>query len=179
MAPAPGPASAEAQALGRRFIMQQRVFAFGDDFVIRDEQNQPAFIVDGKALRIRDSLKFKDLQGNVLYRLQERMIRIRESMDIYRGDTGQVAAKVHNAVFDPMRERFQIEIPGGQDMMAMGKIIWAEYTISRGGQPVARISKRFSWISRDQYVVDVAAGEDAMLMLAVTVCIDMMVHEGR
>ena len=86
---------------------------------------------------------------------------------------------MHNAIFDPLRERFTIEIPGGGDMVTMGKVIWAQYDIHRGGKQVARISKQFSWIGRDQYVVDVLAGQNDCLTLAITVVIDMMVSNGR
>lgn len=160
-----------------RYLMQQRIAAIGQDFDIRNERGQPVYKIDGKVRLVRESLKFRDLQGNELYRLQEKVIRVRESFSILRGD--QVAARVHNALVDPLRERFQIEIPGGQDMTALGKFIWAEYRITRGGQQVAQISKKFSWIRRDQYAVDVAAGEDDCLILAITVVIDMMVSNGR
>ena len=101
-----------------------------------------------------------------------------ESFDILKPD-GSLAAKVHNAIIDPMRERFTIEIPGGEKWITMGKVIWAQYDILRSGQKIAKISKQFSWIGRDQYVVDVLPGEDDCLILAVTVVIDMMVSNGR
>ncbi len=177
-APTAAAAGGTAPSAGiHRYLMQQRIAAIGQDFDIRNERGQPVFKIDGKVRIARESLKFRDLQGNELYRLQERLARVRESFSIMRGD--QVAARVHNALIDPMRERFQIEIPGGQNMTALGKVIWAEYHIDRGGQQVAQISKRFSWVRRDQYVVDVAPGEDDCLMLAITVVIDMMVSNGR
>jgi uncharacterized protein YxjI len=177
-APVTAPADGMAPPTGNhRYLMRQRIAAIGQDFDICNERGQPVFKIDGKVRLVRESLKFRDLQGHELYHLQERVIRVRESFSILRGN--QTAARVHNALVDPLRERFQIEIPGGQDMTAMGKIVWAEYTITRGGQPVARISKRFSWIRRDQYVVDVVAGEDDCLILAITVVIDMMVSNGR
>lgn len=161
-----------------RYVMKQRIAAIGQDFDICNERGQPVYKIDGKVRLVRESLKFRDLQGNELYRLQERVIRVRESFSILRGD--QTVARVHNALVDPLRERFQIEIPGGHEMTAMGKIIWAEYTITRGGkQQVAKISKRFSWVGRDQYIVDVSPGEDDCLILAITVVIDMMVSNGR
>jgi uncharacterized protein YxjI len=175
---APAAAAGMAAPSGiHRYLMRQRIAAIGQDFDICNERGEPVFKIDGKVRLVRESLKFRDLQGNELYRLQERVIRIRESFSIMRGD--QVAARVHNALVDPLRERFQIEIPGGQNMTALGKIVWAEYRIERGGQQVAQISKRFSWVRRDQYVVDVAAGEDDCLILAITVVIDMMVSNGR
>jgi uncharacterized protein YxjI len=161
-----------------RYIMRQRIFALGQDFTINNAAGQPAFKIDGKVRLVKESLKFRDMQGNLLYKLDERVIRIRESFDILDAN-GRLAAKVHNAIIDPLRERFTIEIPGGQNMTTMGKVIWAQYDVRRGNQTVAKISKQFSWIGRDQYVVDVLQGENDCLILAITVVIDMMVSNGR
>jgi uncharacterized protein YxjI len=178
-APAGAPAAGPQPTPGiNRYIMRQRVFAFGQDFFINNAAGQPVFKIDGKVRLVKESLKFRDMQGNLLYQLDERVIRIRESFDILNAN-GQVVAKVHNAIVDPLRERFTIEIAGGQNLVTMGKVIWAQYDILRNGQPVAKISKQFSWIGRDQYVVDVVQGEDDCLLLAVTVVIDMMVSNGR
>jgi uncharacterized protein YxjI len=173
--PAGGP---QTPAGVNRYIMRQRMFALGQDFTINNAAGEPAFKIDGKVRVIKESLKFRDMQGNLQYKLDEKVLRIRESFNIL-GPDGRVVAKVHNAIFDPLRERFTIEIPGGQDMLTKGKVIWAQYDILRDGQQVAKISKQFSWIGRDQYVVDVLPGEDDCLILAVTVVIDMMVSNGR
>ena len=178
-APAGGTAAGSQAPAGiNRYLMRQRMFALGQDFNINNAEGQAVFKIDGKVRMIKESLKFRDVQGNLLYKLDERVIRIRESFDILKPD-GSLAAKVHNAIIDPLRERFTIEIPGGQNMTTMGKVIWAQYDILRDGQPVAKISKQFSWIGRDQYVVDVRQGEDDCLILAITVVIDMMVSNGR
>jgi uncharacterized protein YxjI len=161
-----------------RYLMRQRVFALGQDFFINNAAGQPVFKIDGKVRLVKESLKFRDMQGNLLYQLDERVIRIRESFDILDAN-GRSAAKVHNAIVDPLRERFTIEIPGGQNMTTMGKVIWAQYDVLRNGQPVAKISKQFSWIGRDQYAVDILQGENDCLILAITVVIDMMVSNGR
>jgi uncharacterized protein YxjI len=86
---------------------------------------------------------------------------------------------VHNAIIDPLREKFTIEIPGRENLITKGKVIWAQYDILLNGKLIARISKQFSWIGRDQYVVDILPGQDDCLLLAVTVVIDMMVSNGR
>jgi uncharacterized protein YxjI len=161
-----------------RYLMRQRVFAIGQDFVINNAAGEPVFKIEGKVRLIKEALKFRDMQGNLLYKLDEKVLRIRESFNILTPD-GQVAARVHNAIIDPLRERFTIEIPGGEDMITKGKVMWAQYDVLRGSQPVAKISKQFSWVGRDQYVVDVMQGEDDCLILAITVVIDMMVSNGR
>ncbi len=50
-----------------------------------------------------------------------------------------------------------------------------EYSFLRGGQTVATVSKRWFSMS-DTYGVDIAPGEDDVLILASTVVIDMAVH---
>ncbi len=178
-APAAQPGAGPQTPTGvNRYIMRQRIFALGQDFDIKNASGQPVFKIHGKVRIIKEALKFYDMQGNLLYKLDEKVIRIRESFNILKPD-GTLAAKVHNAIIDPLRERFTIEIPGGENMLTMGKVIWAQYDIQRNGKLVARISKQFSWIGRDQYVVDVLPGEDDCLILAVTVVIDMMVSNGR
>jgi uncharacterized protein YxjI len=178
-APASSGAAASAVPAGvNRYIMRQRLFAIGQDFFINNAAGEPVFKIDGKVRLVKESLKFRDIQGNLLYQLDEKVLRIRESFNILNPN-GQVAARVYNAIFDPMRERFKIEIPGHEDLMTRGKVIWAQYDILRGSQPVGKISKQFSWIGRDQYAVDVLEGEDDCLILAITVVIDMMVSNGR
>lgn len=162
--------------IGTRFKMRQRVFAIGDDFYIENEQGQRAFKVDGKVFRVRSTLKFEDMQGREIYKIQEKMMRVRDTMNIYRGN--DVAAKVHNALITPLRDRWKISIPGGEDLVTQGNIVNHEYKINRGNWPVAVVSKRWFRL-RDTYGVEVKEGEDALLMLAITVVIDMMAHEGR
>jgi uncharacterized protein YxjI len=52
-----------------------------------------------------------------------------------------------------------------------------EYTFRRGGRVVATVSMR--WFSfSDTYGIDVADGEDAVLILASAVVIDQICHSG-
>jgi uncharacterized protein YxjI len=157
--------------------MRQRLVSIGDDFRITDQRGDVAYLVDGKALRVRSTLRFLDPSGTELYRLQEKVLRVRDSMTIHRPD-GSVAARVHNALLTPLRDRWTIEVPGGEALHAVGNIVNHEYRVSRGGETVATVSRRWFRI-RDTYGVEIASAEDPALLLAVTVVIDMMAHPGR
>lgn len=181
-APAPSttaqPASeSSTEALGTRFKMRQRIFAIGDDFWIENDQGERVFKVDGKAIRVRDTLIFEDMQGHELYKIQERMARVRDTMNI-EDASGHAAARVHNAMVTPVRDRWRIDIPGGHNLVTMGNIFHHEYRILRDRSPVAQISRKYFRVS-DTYGVDAAPNEDAALLLAITVVVDMMAHEGR
>lgn len=166
-----------AVAGGNRYQMRQRLVAIGDDFAITDEHGRTVFSVDGKALRLRSTLFFEDARGTKLYKIQTRVMRIRDSMTIERPD-GSAAAKVHNALITPLRDRWKVDIPGGQDMSASGNILDHEYRIEQGGAVVATVSKKWFRV-RDTYGVQTAPGQDDALLLAITVVVDMMAHEGR
>ncbi len=158
--------------------MRQRMFALGQDFYINNAAGQPCFKIDGKVRLIKESLKFRDMQGNLLYKLDEKVLRIREILRHLKAGwiAGCQSAQCHHR---PAARALHDRDPGRENMMTMGKVIWAQYDILRSGRQVAKISKQFSWIGRDQYVVDVVQGEDDCLLLAVTVVIDMMVSNGR
>lgn len=159
---------------GTRFTMRQRIFTFGDDFFITNENNQRVIRVDGKIFRMRDTLNFEDMQGHILYVIKARMADIRETMDILHAN-GRKAAVVHNAWFSPFRDKWKIDIPGGQDMSAVGGILQHEYSIKRGGQVIAEVSKKWLRVA-DNYQVQLDEPYDAPLILAITVVIDMMSH---
>ena len=72
-----------------------------------------------------------------------------------------------------IRDRFAIDVDGGEDLKAKGNVVDHEYEITRGDDTVATISKKWFRV-RDTYGVEIAAGEDEALLLALTVAIDEM-----
>lgn len=162
-----------------RYKMRQKMFAFGEDFTIENESGDPAFEVDGKVMTLRETFELKDLQGNVVATIRGKLMSIRAKMDILRND--EVIATVTKALFTPFREKFGVEIPGGDDLDIHGSIFDHEYTIERDGTAVAQVSKRWFTLT-DTYGIDIAAGEDDALLLAIAVAVDEMAHdkdEGR
>jgi uncharacterized protein YxjI len=151
--------------------------SFGHDFYIENEQGQKAFKVDGKVLRVRDTLVFKDMQGNKLCQIQEQLLRVKDTMKIEDVD-GKTLATVKKAIITPVRDRWTVKIKGGPDLDVQGNILDHEYRIGEGRQKVGEVSKKWFRL-RDTYGVEVAEGQDDILILAVTVAIDMMAHPTR
>lgn len=155
-----------------RYQMRQKLVSFGDDFYIENEQGKKVFKVDGKALRIRDTLKFKDMHGNELCQIQEKKVRVKDTMEI-EGPHGETVANVKKAIISPVRDRWTVKIKGGPDLDVQGNILDHEYRIGEGRQKVAEVSQKWFRV-RDTYGVEVAEGQDDIVILAVTVAIDMM-----
>jgi uncharacterized protein YxjI len=156
------------------YRMREKLLAIGDDFWIENGAGERIFKVNGKALRVRDTLKFEDREGHELLSIQERKLRIRDTMAIER--EGHTVATVRKAMITPLRERFKVEVEGGGEYDVKGNIVDHEYHFQRDGQDVAEVSKRWFRV-RDTYGVEVAAGEDDILVLAATVAIDQMTHD--
>jgi uncharacterized protein YxjI len=156
-----------------RYVMKQKLFSWGDDFRIQDDQGRDVFSVDGRAFSIGDKLSFQDMAGNELAFIGQRLLAWGPTYEIYRA--GELAATVKRALFTFFRYRFTVDVPGPDDLEAQGDFLDHEYTFTRGERAVAAVSKRwFSWT--DTYGVDIADGEDDVLILASTVVIDMVCH---
>ena len=85
---------------------------------------------------------------------------------------------VKKALIAPLRERWTAKIGDGPDLDVQGNILDHEYTIEEGRTKVAEVSKKWFRLA-DTYGVEIAPGQDEALILAITVCVDMMAHEGR
>jgi len=154
--------------------MRENLISFGDDFWIETQRGRRAFFVDGKALRVRDTLNFKDLQGRTLCQIQEKMLRVRDTMEIERDGVGNITVK--KALITPLRDRFTADVPGQGQIEIQGNIVSHEYTMERGGRRVAEVSKKWLRVA-DTYTVEISPGEDDILILAITVAIDQMSHD--
>src|SRR5215472_12528569 len=160
-----------------RYQMRQRMISIGDDYVIENDRGERVFRLDGKALRIRKTILFEDMDGHELAKIQERMLHVRDSMEI-EGPDGNRIAMVHKAMIDPFRERWIAKLEDGPDLKIQGNIVDHEYTIEGDGTKVAEVSKRW-FRARDTYGEKVAHGQDDVLILAVASVIDTMAHPAR
>jgi uncharacterized protein YxjI len=157
-----------------RYQMREKLVSIGDDFWIENGAGQKVYKVNGKALRIRQTLIFEDAQGHELCKIQERMMRIKDSMEI-EGPNGERMALVKKALITPVRERFTAKIGDGPDLDIQGNIVDHEYSIELGRDKVAEVSKKWFRI-RDTYGVEIEPGQNDILILAISVCIDQMAH---
>jgi uncharacterized protein YxjI len=157
-----------------RYVLRQKFWSWGDDFTIRDEQGQDVFLVDGRAFSWGDKLSFQDMNGRELAFIRQKMLSWGPTYEIERD--GQLLAVVKKELFTLFRCRFTVDVPGPDDLEASGDFLDHEYTFERGGETVAGVSKQwFNWT--DTYGVEIADREDALLILASAVVIDMVCHQ--
>jgi uncharacterized protein YxjI len=160
-----------------RYQMRQKILSFGDDYWIENADGERVFRVDGKALRLRDTLNFEDAQGQRLCRIQSRVMHIRDTMAI-EGPGGDTLATVHKKLITPLREKWVVEVESGDDLDIRGNLVDHEYAFEADGRKVAEVSKRWFRV-RDTYGVQITPDLDPVLVLAATVALDAMSDPGR
>ena len=83
---------------------------------------------------------------------------------------------VKKALIAPLRERWNVNVKNGPDLDVQGNILDHEYSIKQGRKKVAEVSKK--WLNlTDTYGVEIASGQNDILILAVVIAIDMMTHD--
>jgi uncharacterized protein YxjI len=159
-----------------KYRMKQDWVALGDDFTITDERGDVVAKVDGHVFSIGDKLTFLDASGREMGQISQQLLSLRPAYEVSRG--GQQLAVVKKDFFNLFRCSFTVDVPGPDDLEAKGKLLEHDYEFIRGDRTVARVSK--SWFSfTDSYCIDVADGEDAFLIVASAVVIDLCCHSDR
>jgi uncharacterized protein YxjI len=152
------------------YVIRERFFALGQDFDITDDSGRLAYHVDGKVLSVRGRLILRDPGGREVGEVRRKLAALRPTYEILIG--GEKAAQVRKRIFTPFVDRFTIDIPGPDDLEMSGDLLDHEFTIRRGGQTVASVSKR--WLTtRDTYAVDITADENDLLILASILALDL------
>ena len=152
-----------------RYAVQEKLFSIGDDYWITDEQGGKAFLVDGKVLRVRQTLEIQDPAGRVLVTVRKKLVTMHETMEIEQD--GTLVATVRKALVSPLHHRSVVDLADGSQLEAVGNVLDKEFEITAGNQVLARISR--AWFrTRNSYGVDVAPGQDDVLFLAIAAALD-------
>ncbi|CAM5362226.1 MULTISPECIES: LURP-one-related/scramblase family protein [Streptomyces] len=152
-----------------RYLVRDRLLGFGDDYWIEDEHGDKAFLVDGKAMRLRDTFELKDSEGRVLIDIREKMLALRDTLLIERD--GEALASIRRKRLSLLRNHYRVTLVDGTELDVSGKILDREFAVEYDGELLAVVSRRRLHL-RDTYGVDVVREDaDPALLIAVTVCV--------
>ena len=153
-----------------RYQLQQKLFAFGDDFRVRDETGADRYIVDGKVFTLGHRVIIRNMLGGEEATIHQHLIALLPTYESTR--QGEEVAEVRKKL-TLFREGFTVDIPGPDDLSVQGDLFDHEYVFTRDGQTVATVSKQWFTL-RDSYGVEVEPGVDPVLILASAIVIDLV-----
>jgi uncharacterized protein YxjI len=153
-----------------RYLIREKFIRLGEDSEITDESGQRVFQVDGKVFTLHNTLVMRDQANNEVATIRKQLIALRPTYEITQH--GQEIAEIRKHLFTPFGDRFTVDVPGPTDLEIAGDLFEHEYTISRQGQVIATVSKR--WLSlTETYAVEIADGENDVAILASVLALDL------
>src|SRR5215472_15269014 len=130
------------------------------------------YVIRERLFRLGEDSDITDQAGREVGQVHRKLAALRPTYEISIG--GKDVAEVRKHLFTPFGERFTIDVHGAGGLELSGDLLGHEFTIQRDSQTVATISKR--WLSMTaSYAVDVAPGEDDVLILASVLALDLAI----
>ena len=158
-----------------RYMLRQKMFSLGDKFTIKNEAGGDVFFAKGRIFSLGHKLSFQDMQGAELAFIKQKMLTFSATYEISREN--EMGAVLRKRLFTLVRDTFDVALDDGGEWLVKGSFTDYEYAISRNDQEIARASKRWFTMT-DTYGVDIADGEDDVLILACVLAVDL-IHRDR
>jgi uncharacterized protein YxjI len=150
-----------------RYVLSRR-WSLTDRFTISNEEGLPQFDVQGR-FGLSKRLSLRDPSGREVATITGKALSSRYEILV----DGQPTTVRPRGVF---RTRYEIDSPGGP-LEAQGNFSGRTFTVTRSGAAVATVSQQFAL--RERFTVDVADGENPVLMLAVILVIETIRDDRR
>lgn len=157
-----------------RFQIRQKVFSFGDNFIIKDEYDEPHFQVEGKVFSLGDKLRLLDSSGRELFYIEQQLFKLFSEYNLYAN--GEVVAKCKRR-FALLGVKFDITSSYG-NFTIEGSPMSYNFRILKNNRVIATADKRFFSFS-DTYGVDIDDSEDYGFILSLVIIIDQVVHDSN
>jgi len=155
-----------------RFVVKQKILSLADSFVIYDENNYPAYKVEGKLFSFGDQLKMYDMNSGEQIYIEQKIFKFLPEYHFY--EQGRRIAVVKKE-FTFLKPRFNIESESGLYTVD-GNFLGYNFQILKDGIVVARVDKVF-FSFRDTYSVEILSKEDQGFLLAICIVIDQTLHD--
>lgn len=157
-----------------KYLVREKIFTFGDKFVIKDEMERPAFEVVGKVFTLGNKLNIYNMNGKKLVYIEQKLLRFLPEYNIYMNGDLVATVKKEFTFFKP---KFNINSNFGYFSID-GDIFNYNFSIYRDRRKVAVISKKwFAW--SDTYGVDIDEGESHVFILALVIVLDQVLHDNN
>lgn len=155
-----------------RYVIKQKVFSFGDNFTIKDENGNDCFKVKGKVFAFGNKLRLFDMQEQELVYIEQKLFKFLPEYNLYYKGDLYATVKKEFSFFKP---KFNINSAMGTYRVE-GNTWGMDFNIFKDDRHIAQVSKKwFSW--GDTYGVDILGEEEPSYILALTIVIDQVIHD--
>jgi len=157
-----------------KYKIRQKIFSLGDNFVIKNELDEPELIVQSKLLTLGNKLTIYDRFNNELFYVEESILRLLAEYRIYQDGNEVAFVKKKFSLFRP-----QIDINSQYGNFTIdGDFLAYNFSINQDGIPVAKITKKvFSFT--DEYLLDILVNDNVDFLITLVIVVDQILHDRK
>jgi uncharacterized protein YxjI len=154
-----------------RFTLPQNYVPTGEDIWLEETSTgHKTFKVDGNAAKTSNTFVLTNEKGAQIARINGNQFPSGDHITIERTNGGNATVYPSPVI---TKDRTLITIEGGPDLHAVGNVTGLEYEIQQNRRHIAAVSREASH-HNGFYVVEVEAGTDAGLVVAIAACLNML-----
>jgi len=160
-----------------RYVMKQKLFSWGDDFTIKDVAGTERFSWTARHSVWETKLSFRNMNGQELAFIRQKLLAWGPTYEIYRN--GELSRRGQEAAFHVSSTADSPSTcPAPNDLEAQRQLHGPRiHILERIGRCCHSLQAVVTWT--DTYGVDIANGEDDVLILASTVVNRHVCHGDR
>jgi uncharacterized protein YxjI len=159
-----------------RYRLPMNAAALADAVLIKSDCGETAFAIDGGASATADVVRVRELSGAHACLIPGNAVRTGDSVAISGADAALLAT-VTRLELSPVRDSFSVWVEPATTWAVDGHLAKYEYRIHGATGEIAEVSRRW-FRAPNCYGVQVSSGHPELLVLAVAVCLDLIMHEG-
>ncbi len=157
-----------------KYQIKQKFFSLKNEFFIKNEKGEDVYKVAGQFLSIGQKLRIYDMNDNELCYIEQLLLTLLPKYKIRMN--GEEIATI-NKKFNFFTPKFSVDMKDSSPTVD-GQIFSYEFSIKDGDKLLATISKQFFALT-DTYGVETKPEADDVLMLAIAIVIDMVLHNNN
>ncbi len=159
--------------IGIRYRLMQNLASITEAVIVQTDQGNAAFKIEIARRDLVDMFVLRDMHEIVRCVLPGPQSRP-EATEILGGD-GRALARVTRRPISAVRDRFEVDLESGGFWLVIGDVGSCEFTLDSPRGQIAEISRRWFRLPAS-FGVEVAPGQDAALVLAAALTIDLLAH---
>ncbi|WP_050607837.1 LURP-one-related/scramblase family protein [Clostridium niameyense] len=157
-----------------KFIIKQKLFSIRDKYIVENEEGQKLYKVEGSLMSLGKKFRMYDTYDREVVYIKEKIIKIVPKYYININGNDVAIVKKQVSFIKPV---FLVESVIG-NYEVKGDIFHYNFYIQKQGKKIAIVKKRLLSI-KDCYEVNIKDGESQILILAIVIIIDEVIHNNK
>jgi len=148
-----------------KLIIKNKIISLGGGSTVTDEAGSPVYKVKGRVFSPTHLKKITDLEGHVLYKVRNKMLKFLFNKAYIKDDRGNKIAKVTNEGL------LSFKTVDYEDNIVIKRNAYLDYDIIKNGDIVGAVRRNLDLL-RDSFMLEINDNEDVAFFVALVIAMD-------